>query len=183
MIGKDTIVLIAVKQKIASGSAQDFKAPYHTCSNLHRKLVVEEDSEVAPCSETGAKLGDREADARELFHGGESGGREDCVKKLVRGGSGDGAASKQKATSGNIEVCVGDLQELIALHPRCSRSGAESDAYKNLAGGRESGVALHPTNREDDAELAVSHYICPGIVMKPMVHIPHLLRVLYIAPI
>ena len=86
--------------------------------------------------ETWAKLGDRKADARELLDGGESGGREDCVKKLVSGGSGDGAASKQKATSGNIEVCLGDLQEPFALHPRCFRSGAESDDNKNLAGGR-----------------------------------------------
>ena len=91
-------------------------------------------------------------------------------QKLVNGGSGDGAASKQKALSGNIKVCVGDLQEPFSPHPRCSRSGAESDDNKNLAGGRESGVALHTRDREDDAELAVSHYICPGIAMKPMVY-------------
>ena len=96
LVDKDTIILVAVKQKIASGSAQDFIAPHHICSNLHGKLVVEEDSEVAPCSENWAKLSDREADARKRLDGGESGGREDCVKKLVSGGSSDGAASKQE---------------------------------------------------------------------------------------
>ena len=84
-VDKNTIILVTVKQKIASGSAQDFIAPHLICSNFHRKLV-EEDSEVAPYpmfSEAGEKLGDREADARELFDGGESGGREDCIKNWL----------------------------------------------------------------------------------------------------
>ena len=54
----------------------------------------------------------------------------------------------------------------------CSRSGAESDDNRNLAGGGESGVALHPRDREADAGLAASHYICSGIAMKLMVHDP-----------
>ena len=51
------------------------------------------------CSEAWAKLGDREADARKLLDGGESGGRGDCVRKVVTGGSGD-----NKAISGDIEA-------------------------------------------------------------------------------
>ena len=124
------------------------------------KAGCEEDLGIAPSSETGTRLGDREADARRLLDCRDSGGR---------GGSGDGA--------GNIEVCLGDLQEPFDLQPRCFRSRAESDDNENLAGGRESGAALHKRDREDNAELTVLHYICPDIV----VMILYLLRVLDIA--
>ena len=40
LVGKDTIVLMAIKQEIALDSAQDSIAPYHICSNPQRKLVV-----------------------------------------------------------------------------------------------------------------------------------------------
>ena len=129
------------------------------------------------CSEAGAELGDREADARKLFDGGESGGREDCVRKLVTRGSGDKdiitlAAAKQKAISGEIEACVRDLQEPVVPHRMCSETGAESGDDRDLVSGGESGVALHPRDREADAGLSASHYICSGIAMKLMVHDP-----------
>ena len=44
LVDKDTIILVAVKQKIASGSAQDFIAPHLICSNFYRKLLP------TPCS-------------------------------------------------------------------------------------------------------------------------------------
>ena len=132
LAGKDTTILMVVKD--------DSMAPYHICSNPH------EDSDIAPCFETGANLANREADARGLFDR-----REDCIKTLVSVGPGDGVSNIEGCLA-DLEVCLGDLQKQSVL----------------LAGGRESVDAPHRRERQDDNDRAVSHCICSGIVVKPM---------------
>ena len=74
------------------------------------------------------------------------------------------------------------IRNLLLYTPGALDQGAESDNDKNLAGGRESGVALHKRDREDDAELAVSHTPALPLWSSPGLMILHLLRVLDIAP-